>query len=176
MHTLELAVVLSILTMWLVRVVKGAFSLVPVLPLAYTTVAILKMREYDVTVSVRRLTSNEGIQRSNSCCPCHAAPCNNSEIRLSGSSYDFEGRVEVCVNETWGTVCDDAWDSNDAMVVCRQLMYSTNGMLVRKNSACSGDINMRKMVLQVWWRFPLLLLALAVDQSTLIRLAVQEMN
>ena len=50
-------------------------------------------------------------------------PCNNRDIRLAGGTQKIEGRVEVCSNGVWGTVCDGGWDSLDATVVCRQLRY-----------------------------------------------------
>ena len=48
-------------------------------------------------------------------------------MRLADGTSLNEGRVEVCVDGSWGTVCDDGWGNIDAQVVCNQLGYSPTG-------------------------------------------------
>ncbi|PIK49864.1 putative scavenger receptor cysteine-rich protein type 12 isoform X1 [Apostichopus japonicus] len=75
-----------------------------------------------------------------------------SPVHLVGTENDNAGRVEVFVEGTWGTICDNDWDINDANVVCRQLGYSGateafngaffgqgSGPIVLDQVQCDGD-------------------------------------
>lgn len=52
-----------------------------------------------------------------------ASNCTDGEVRLSNGTLSNEGRVEICFNKEWGTICDDEWGASEARVVCKQLGY-----------------------------------------------------
>lgn len=50
-------------------------------------------------------------------------------MRLVGGTQsvtEVSGRVEICVNGNWGTICDNEWDDNDARVICRRHILGVN--------------------------------------------------
>ena len=53
--------------------------------------------------------------------------CTAGAIRLRDGATSLEGRVEICHNNAWGTVCDDLWSTEDANVACRQLGFRDIG-------------------------------------------------
>ena len=61
--------------------------------------------------------------------------CDNGALRLikGDDNVDmFEGRVEVCVNNLWGSVCNRGFRAREADVICRQLHTSIESMYLLK--------------------------------------------
>lgn len=56
----------------------------------------------------------------------YSVPCTNGDVRLV-ERYIRSGRIEVCDNNSWGTICSNSWDDIDASVACNQLGYSLYG-------------------------------------------------
>ena len=59
----------------------------------------------------------------------YTSGCDDGDIRLADGATETEGRVQVCVDEVWGSVCDNHWDARDARVACRQLGYESDTAL-----------------------------------------------
>ena len=57
------------------------------------------------------------------------------EIQLANGDRN-EGRVEICFNGHWGTVCHNSWDYRDAEVVCRQLGFGSTGTFQNHPCMC----------------------------------------
>ena len=45
--------------------------------------------------------------------------------------------MEVCINDQWGTICDDSWGTADATIVCKQLGYAYTGS---EFSSCGSGV------------------------------------
>ena len=52
---------------------------------------------------------------------CNPGCSYDGQLRLTGGTDATNGRLEVCLNNEWGTICDDGFDNDDAKVACRQL-------------------------------------------------------
>ena len=71
-----------------------------------------------------------------SCCVYYIADCVDGDVRLQDGTQPSNGRVEICQHGIWQSVCSSHWDQNDAVVLCRQLGYDSEGMLDLYTSTC----------------------------------------
>ena len=55
------------------------------------------------------------------------ANCTGGEMRLVDGFTYREGRVEVCVDGRWGTVCGEGWGDTEAGLVCARLGFPGQG-------------------------------------------------
>ena len=62
-----------------------------------------------------------------SVCVYFLETCNNGDVRLRDGSSNLDGRVEVCENNVWGSICTTFFDIVDANVVCKQLGFYIGG-------------------------------------------------
>ena len=76
-----------------------------------------KTQQFPETSETKHLTASSVL----------AATCAHGDVQLVGGTSQYEGRVEVCINNAWGTVCHNNWSNPDATVVCKQLGYATTG-------------------------------------------------
>jgi len=53
--------------------------------------------------------------------------CSDGDLRLVNGSVPYEGRLEICLNEVWGTICDTNWGSTQASIACSSLGFSASG-------------------------------------------------
>ena len=66
----------------------------------------------------------------------YVGPCIEGDVRLvAAAGFDrfddfVSGEVQTCLNDVFGSVCDDSWGNTDASVVCQQLGFSPHGDLL----------------------------------------------
>uniref|UniRef100_A0A1X7U110 Deleted in malignant brain tumors 1 protein n=1 Tax=Amphimedon queenslandica TaxID=400682 RepID=A0A1X7U110_AMPQE len=67
--------------------------------------------------------------------------CDDGNLRLSGSNAEYAGRVEICIESIWTSLCDQNWDLRDAQVACRELGYSPYGAMPTYGCYTEGQLS-----------------------------------
>ena len=130
-----------VLSFWLVLhalAVKLCSHLALVLPLSTVLMVTMMMLASDVKVCrfnatffVTSLSSSIFLATT---VDSVGSTCTYGDVRLVDGGSQYEGRVEVCINDQWGTVCDNSWGTTDATTICKQLGYAYTSSMLKLNN------------------------------------------
>ncbi|XP_033112696.1 scavenger receptor cysteine-rich domain superfamily protein-like isoform X2 [Anneissia japonica] len=112
-----------------------------------TEMETTSLMEY-ATIECITSTDRKLCKLTNETCPSQnyaSINCSIAPIRIIPvGSNPLEGRLEVLLDGTWGSVCSDLWNNKSAVVACRQL---GNFALKPANALrFSGDVGINKNV------------------------------
>ena len=54
----------------------------------------------------------------------NTSDCVDGEVRLIEGEFEWEGSLEVCFGQRWGTVGSDGWTQTNSQIVCNDLGYT----------------------------------------------------
>ena len=96
--------------------------------------------------------------------------CTHGAVRLAGAEAENRGRIEVCYNHVWGTVCDNFWSFVEANVVCSQLGFQRQGVYFTHKYMLPTSYNNYNniIILQELYPFTEFTLGRAADQFFLV--------
>ena len=56
--------------------------------------------------------------------------CTEGDVRLVDGPSANKGRLEVCIRQSWASVCNRLFGDKESQVVCGQLGYKRHGILI----------------------------------------------
>ena len=51
--------------------------------------------------------------------------CSHGNVRLVEGPVSSEGRLEICLQRRWGSVCYFSWDTRESSIACEQLGFQS---------------------------------------------------
>ena len=65
--------------------------------------------------------------------------CTEGAVRLVDGVLEQEGRVELCLDGVWGSICGTGWDAIDGYVLCKQAGFDDEGLNLYTDVLFSTD-------------------------------------
>ena len=61
------------------------------------------------------------------------------QVRLVGGSTSNEGRVEICIQGVWGSICRNSWGTAESAIVCEQLGFQSESKSISELNPLTGS-------------------------------------